>query len=162
LNPSQPTSPGSQSVIGAASEDDINCFDNDDDIFSPSDPSPTHHSTLDGDSNVDQSIEQPTSLVNTNVKDVSDEITGNGEGIPSRPKQDGNASGQEEGDSDFEFVAEDVETDSDSETDLSRQTSRLARRWQELRLVFMIPFNRIAPWRKTSWKIHGAVSVTAK
>ncbi|KFY66151.1 hypothetical protein V497_01104 [Pseudogymnoascus sp. VKM F-4516 (FW-969)] len=119
LNPSQPTSPGSQSVIEAALEDDTNCFDNDDDIFPPSDPSPTHNSTLDGDSNVDQSIEQPTSLVNTNVKDVSDEITGSGEGIPSRPQQDGNASGQEEGDSDFDFVAEDAETDSDSETDLS-------------------------------------------
>ncbi|KAL5344780.1 hypothetical protein ACLOAV_010177 [Pseudogymnoascus australis] len=119
LNPSQPTSPSSQSVIEVAPEDVSNCFDNDGDIFPPSDPSPTHNSTLDGNSNVDQSIEQPASLVNTNVKDLSDEITGNGEGILSRPQQDGNASGQEEGDSDFEFVAEDVETDSNSETDLS-------------------------------------------
>jgi hypothetical protein len=86
LKPSQPTRQGSQSVIEeAVPEDDTNCFDNNDDIFPPSNPSPTRNSTLDGDSNVDQSIGQPTSLVNTNVKDVSDEITGNGEGILSRP-----------------------------------------------------------------------------
>jgi hypothetical protein len=47
-----------------------------------------------------------------NLKDVPNEITSKGEGL-SRPQQDGNASGQEEGDSDFEFVAEDFETDSD-------------------------------------------------
>lgn len=45
LNPSQPTSPGSQSVIEVVPENDTNCFDNDDDIFPPSDPSPTHNST---------------------------------------------------------------------------------------------------------------------
>lgn len=121
LNPSQPTSPGSQSVIDAVPEDDTNCFDNDDDIFPPLDPSPTHNPILDGDSNVDQAIEQPTSLVNTDVEGVPDEITGNGE--LSRPQQDGNGSGREEGDQeadyDFEFVADSVETDSDSEPELS-------------------------------------------
>lgn len=123
LNPSQPTSPGSQSAIDAVPEDDTNCFDNDDDIFPPLDPSPTHDPILDGDSNVDQAIEQPTSLVNTDVEGVPDEITGNGERILSRPQQDGNEGGREEGDqeadSDFEFVADGVETDSDSEPELS-------------------------------------------
>ena len=125
LNPSQPTSPGYQYIIEPVPENDTNCFDNGDDIFSPSDPSPTHNFTLDGDSNGDQAIEQPASLVNADVEDASDEITGAGEGIQSRPQQDGNTSGQEDGDqeadSDFEFVADDVETDSDSEPDLSHE-----------------------------------------
>jgi hypothetical protein len=125
LNPSQPTSSGYQYVIEAVPENDANCFDSGDDIFSPSDPSPTHNSTLDGDSNGDQAIEQPASLVNADVEDASDEITGAGEGIQSRPQQDGNTSGQEDGDQeadfDFEFVVDDVETDSDSEPDLSHE-----------------------------------------
>lgn len=62
-------------------------------------------------------------VAKSDVAEVSDEMAGQTEGDLGRPQQDGNTSGQEEGrqeeDSDFEFVAEDVETDSDSESDLS-------------------------------------------
>ncbi|KIM93299.1 hypothetical protein OIDMADRAFT_61797 [Oidiodendron maius Zn] len=110
-------------------EDVLNCFDDDDDI-SPPDLSSTHDATPNEDSNLVLAIEQPTGLMDVDTDVVSDGISGQTEGGLSRPQQDGNTSGQEEGgleeDSDLEFVTEDIETDSDSEADLSPDEEAVA------------------------------------
>ena len=135
LNSSEPTSPNPQFTNEVVQEDDANYFalDNDDEIFPPSTPSTSHNSTpvspIDGDSDVLQVIEQPTNSAITDVESITVEVVSITEGGLSRPQQDGNTSGQEEGDqerdSDFEFVSEDVETDSDSEPDLSLDEERV-------------------------------------
>jgi hypothetical protein len=122
LNLSQPTSPSSQPAIEPTQEDVVNYVDSDDEMSPPSDPSLNYDATPHEESNSGQVTEQPTGLVDMDTDDVSDEIAGQIEASLSRPQQDGNTSGQEEAgqeeDSDFEFIAEDAETDSDSEADL--------------------------------------------
>jgi hypothetical protein len=79
---------------------------------------------LEGNGEGQQVIERPNgNLVNANMEGTAVGIFSVPAGDLSTQQEDGNTSDQEEGrqerDSDFEFVPEDVETDSDSEPDLS-------------------------------------------
>ena len=114
LNPPQAASPCYQPAFEPTQEEALNCSDNDDGISPPSDLPPIDDATPNEDSNEVLVTEQPTGFVGRDTNDVSGET----EGGVSGPQQDGNTSGQEE-DSEFEFVAEDTETDSESEADLS-------------------------------------------
>jgi hypothetical protein len=121
LNPPQLTSLGSQSANEPTEEDVANCFDNDDEISPPLDLSPIRDATPDEDSYLVPVTEQPTRLVEKDTDDVSGEIAA---------QQDGSTRGQEEGgqeeDSEFEFPAEDSETGSDSEADMSPNEEAVA------------------------------------
>lgn len=135
FNSSRPTSPNPQFTNTGIEDDDAYLvLDNDNEILPSASlsaiPDPTPVFPMGGDGAGQQVIEKPTDSMSTDVEDItvevdviSDEIVGITEGGLDRPQQDGNTSGQEgsdqEGDSDFEFVAEDDDTDSDSEPDLS-------------------------------------------
>ena len=130
-NPSPVTSLCSQPAFEPTQEEVLNCFDNDDEI-SPPDLSPIHDATPNEDSSEVLVTEQSTGFVGTHTNYVSDGIAEQTEGGLTGTQQDGNTSGQEEGgheeDSEFEFVAEDTETDSGSEADLSPDEEAIADR----------------------------------